>query len=400
MPVLTLKSGHVRPVWSGHPWVFAQAVQRVEGGASAGDEVLVVDPQGNTLGRGLYAPSSAIAARIFTRNPEVHIDAALFRKRIERAQKRRLAMDLPSREPGRESTAYRLVHAEGDGLPGLVVDVYDDVAAVQLNTVGLKLREGLIFELLEEALHPRAILDRTPLEVAKMEGFEATSGVVRGDTSIEELQFHDRGLRYVVPLRLGQKTGFYLDQRPLRARVEELAKGRRVLDVFSFVGTFSLAAARGGAWEVVAVDKNAVALEIGAECARENGLADRIRYTRADAKDALEQAARDGGFDLVVCDPPKLAPTRANREGALGAYRRLAAAACRATKPGGVLVFCSCSGAVGIDDLVRALAQGARDANLVATVSERFVQGADHPVLAAFPEGLYLKSVIAWIDTI
>lgn len=400
MAVVTLKAGHVRPVWSGHPWVFAQAVQRVEGGAAPGDEVLVVDPQGNALGRGLYSPRSAIAVRLFTRDPELHVDGALLRKRLERAKERRVGLGLPNEEPGRETTAYRLVHAEGDGLPGLIVDVYGDFVSVQLNTIGMKRREGLVFELLHELLRPRAILDRTPVEAGRLEGFEPGQGIVRGDASVTELHFMDRGFRFVVPLSLGQKTGYYLDQRPLRERVEELSKGKRVLDAFSFIGTFSLAAARGGAWEVVAVDQNALALSVGAECARSNGLAERIQFVRSDAKAALDHAAQKGAFDLVICDPPKLAPTRANKETALGGYRRLAAAGCRATKPGGTLVLCSCSSAVGVEDLVRALALGARDANMQAVVSERFVQGADHPVPSAFPEGLYLKSVVAWVDTL
>src|SRR5262249_3936432 len=149
------------------------------------------------------------------------------------------------------------------------------------------------------------------------------------------------------PLSLGQKTGFYLDQRALRARVEQLARGRRVLDAFSFVGAFSLAAARGGAAEVLAVDESALAVEVGAECARQNGLAGRSRFVREDARQAFQQASQPGkGFDLVICDPPKLSPSRASREGALGAYKSLASAACRAVRPGGILVFCSCSSAV------------------------------------------------------
>ncbi len=204
-----------------------------------------------------------------------------------------------------------------------------------------------------------------------------------------------------IPLTLGQKTGFYLDQRALRARVEQLARGRRVLDAFSFVGAFGLAAARGGASEVLSVDESAVAVEVGAECARRNGLDGRIRFVREDAKGAFQGASRAGaGFDMVICDPPKLAPSRAARDGALGAYKSLASAACRAVKPGGLLVFCSCSSAVGIEDLVRALALGAREARLSAVVFDRHFQGGDHPVPAAFPEGLYLKAVIARVEAL
>jgi 23S rRNA (cytosine1962-C5)-methyltransferase len=377
--------------------VFAQAVLRVEGGAIAGDEVTVLDPRGTVLGRGLYAPHSAILVRLFTRD-ETPIDGALFRKRIERAIAYRRELGLPSRAPQHETNAYRVVHAEGDDLPGLIVDAFGDVLAVQLNTIGMKRREGLVFEALSATLSPRAIIDRTPASMAKTEKFEPGEGVVRGDTKVDRLEFVERGLRYEIPLALGHKTGFYLDQRTLRARVEQLSHGRRVLDAFSFVGTFSMAAARGGASEVRAVDESAIALEVGGECARRNGLADRIEFVRSDAKKALQEASQRGGYDLVIVDPPKLAPSRGAKEGALGGYRAIAAAGCRATRPGGVLVLCSCSAAVGMEDLVRALALGARDVRMRATVFERHFQGADHPVPAAFPEGLYLKSVIARVE--
>jgi 23S rRNA (cytosine1962-C5)-methyltransferase len=400
MPTITLKPGHVRPVWSGHPWIFAQAIARIEGGAVAGDEVTVMDPAGNALGRGLYTPRSAIPVRMFTRE-DAPIDGALFRRRIERAIAHRRDLGLPSTAPGHETDAYRLVHAEGDGLPSLTVDVFGDVLALQLNTIGVKLREGVIFDALSATLAPRAILDRTPPSVARLEGFEPASGVVRGDTSVDELRFIERGLTYAIPLSLGQKTGFYLDQRTLRARVEQLARGRRVLDAFAFVGTFALAAARGGATEVVAIDESALALEVGAECAKRNGLDGRVRFVREDARKAFQEGARKGqGFDLVICDPPKLAPSRSSKEGALNAYKSLAAAACRAVKPGGILVLCSCSGAVGLDDLTRALALGAREARLSAVVFDRHFQGGDHPVPAAFPEGLYLKAILARIEVL
>jgi 23S rRNA (cytosine1962-C5)-methyltransferase len=400
MPTVTLKPGHVRPVWSGHPWVFAQAVARIEGGAVAGDEVTVVDPHGSVLGRGLYTPRSAIPVRMFTRD-DSPIDGALLRRRVERAAAHRHELGLPGHAAGHETDAYRLVHAEGDGLPGLTVDVFGDVAVVQLNTIGVKQREGVIFDALHAVIPGlRAIVDRTPPSQAKMEGFEPSAGVVRGDAALDALRFSERGLRYSIPLALGQKTGFYLDQRALRARVEQLARGKRVLDAYAFVGTFSLAAARGGAAEVVAVDESPIAVEVGAEQARANGLADRIRFIREDARRALQDASREGGFDLVVCDPPKLAPTRGAKEGALAAYKSLASAACRAVKPGGLLVFCSCSSAVGLDDLTRALALGARDARMTAAVFDRHFQGGDHPVPASFPEGLYLKCLIARVDTL
>ncbi len=390
MARITLKPGHVQPVWAGHPWVFAQAVARVEGGAQPGDEVEVADARGNVLGVGLYSPRSAIPVRLYARDPTAHIDAALIATRIREAVELRRSIGLPSDA----TDAYRLVHAEGDDLPGLTVDRYNDVLVVQFGTIGMKRREGIVFDALVRELGPRAIVDRTSPRAAQREGFEAASGVVRGDTSLTALEFAERGLVFRIPMELGQKTGFYVDQRPLRARVEELARGRRVLDTFTYVGALAMAAARGGAKQVEAVDASALALEVAGECASLNGLIGHIRFECEDAHDTLARVGRQGGVDLVICDPPKLAPTRAARSRALGAMRRLAAAGTRATRPGGLLVLCSCSAAVGIDDLTRALALGGRDSGLRPVVLERFFQGPDHPVPAAFPDGLYLSSLI------
>jgi 23S rRNA (cytosine1962-C5)-methyltransferase len=365
-------------------------VARVSGGAVAGDEVEVQDERGNVLGRGLYSPGSAILVRLYTRARDTKLDAAFFARGVEAAVARRAALGLPSDQ----TDAYRVVHAEGDDLPGLIVDRYGDVVVVQLGTIGMKRREAVLLDAIGKALSPRAILDRTSERAAQHEGFEAAKGIVRGDASVNELRFMERGLRYRIPFELGQKTGFYVDQRPLRQRVEDLARGRRVLDTFTYIGAIALAAARGGAKEVVAIDASALALEVAAECAEENQLSSRMRFERADAHDALAAAGRQGGYDLVICDPPKLAPTRAAKKRALGSMRRLAAAGARATRPGGLLVLCSCSAAIGMDELTRAAALGGRDVGVRPIVLERHFQGPDHPVPAAFPEGLYLSSLI------
>ncbi|HEY3493150.1 MAG TPA: class I SAM-dependent rRNA methyltransferase, partial [Polyangiaceae bacterium] len=220
MGSVVVKVGHVQPVWAGHPWVFAQAVERIEGGAVAGDDVEVLDPRGNSLGRGLYSPGSAIPVRIYTRDRNRPIDAALFGERIERALSRRQAVGLPAAD----TDACRLVHGEGDDLPGVIVDRFGDTLSIQLGTIGVKRREAALLDALSR-LSPRAIVDRTPERTARSEGFEPGSGVVRGDTGLAAFEFRERGLSFRIPLELGQKTGFYLDQRPLRARVEELARG-------------------------------------------------------------------------------------------------------------------------------------------------------------------------------
>ncbi|HEX3771313.1 MAG TPA: class I SAM-dependent rRNA methyltransferase [Polyangiaceae bacterium] len=396
MTMVRLKPGHVQPVWAGHPWIYAQAIDAVDRGATAGDEVSVIDPRGNLLGRGFYSPGSAIPVRLLVRDPSTQIDAAFFRTRFEQALALRASIGLPSDGP-EATTGYRVVHAEGDGVPGLVVDRFGDVVAVQFGTIGMKRRADMVLDALEAAIGPRAIVDRTSAQTAKMEGFEPSSGVVRGPAGeVTALDVVERGLRFRIPLELGQKTGFYFDQRSLRGRVEQLARGKRVLDAYAFVGAFAIGAARGGAAEVVAVDESAAAIAAGVACAALNGVAEKIRFVKADARKELAEAR--GAFDLVVADPPRLAPTRGARDQALLAYGRLAENACGAVRPGGLLVLCSCSAAVDLTALTRALATGATRANVQATVLERFFQGPDHPVPAAFGEGLYLKALIARVD--
>ncbi|MBI5538184.1 MAG: class I SAM-dependent rRNA methyltransferase [Deltaproteobacteria bacterium] len=395
MPSVVLKPGHVQPVWSGHPWVYAQAVDRVEGGALAGEEVSVLDPRGNLLGRGFYSPRSAIPVRILVRDATTVIGAEFIRDRLKRARDQRRELGLPNEK----TTGYRLVHSEGDRLPGLVVDIFDDVAVVQMTTIGMKRREALIIDSLCDLVKVKTVIDRTPETYSKSEGFDAGSGVIRGDDKLDRLCFRERDVLYEIPLTVAQKTGFYFDQRPLRARVEQLSRGRRVLDTYSFVGSFAIAASRGGATQVMAVDENALALEVAARCALLNNVSERIAWERGPARDALVRAGNKGGYDLVIVDPPNLAPsTKATQKG-LAAYQKLATVACPATRPGGLLVISACSAALGLGALTRAIALGARDVGMVVTVLERMFQGADHPVPAAFQEGLYLKSLICRVDT-
>ena len=392
MATVRLKPGHVQPVWAGHPWVYAQAIDRVEGGATRGDEVTVVDPRGNFLGRGFYSPGSAIPVRILVRDESTPIDTALFRAKFERALALRKQFGL-GMSP--DTTGYRVVHAEGDGVPGLIVDRLGDVLVVQILTLGMKDREAMILEALGSVFEPKAIIDRTPPGAAKAEGFTEGKGVVRG-TAPPTVNFKERGISWSLPSDVGQKTGFYFDQRDLRGRVESLSQGKRVLDAYSYIGAFGLAAARGGASEVVCVDESAVAVEVGAEQARANGFEKIVSFQRGDARRTMQEA--HASFDITIVDPPRLAPTRGAREQALVMYAKLAELGCRATKPGGLVVVCSCSAAVDLFALTRALATGAVRANVHATIVERAFQGVDHPVPAAFSEGLYLKAIVARVD--
>ena len=392
-----LRPGHVQPVWTGHPWVFAQAIARIDGSPQSGDEVTVLDPRGNFLGRGFFSPQSAIPVRLLTRDRDVVLDGSFLEARIAAAAAwRRRLLGLP----GVETNGFRLVHAEGDGLPGLVVDAYDDVLAMQLLTAGMKRRQNEIIDALVKVTGARSIIEVASSRHQKIEGFEVTEGVVFGP-SVSRLAFLERSFAWEVhppghPGGGGQKTGYYFDQRETRAMVESSAAGLRVLDVYSYTGGFALAAARGGAREVIGVDSSALALESAAAAAARANLAERVRWVRGDARKVMTQFHADGEkFALVVIDPPKLALGARDVEEARGHYRKLNALAVKLVAPGGLLVTCSCSQAIGGSEFLRAVATGARESGREVMVLRLLGQPPDHPVPAAFPEGRYLKVVLA-----
>jgi 23S rRNA (cytosine1962-C5)-methyltransferase len=369
--------------------VYAQAIATVEGSPAAGDVVDVIDPQGKWLGAGFYSPKSAFAVRILSRTQGEAIDATFFEARLRAARGlRRDWLGLPNEQ----TTGYRLVHAEGDGLSGLVVDVYDDVASVQLLTAGMKRREVEVFAALSKVAEVRTIIEVPSRDHQEIEGFAVEPRVVHGP-SVDALKFRELGFDYELPLSSMQKTGFYFDQRDNRARLQQLCRGRRVLDAFCYMGSFSLAAARGGAREVLALDRSEGALTAGAQVAARAGLSERIRFERADVKKTLpELIVANQRFDVIVLDPPKLASSTKHLERARKAYRHWNAQALRLVEPGGLLVSCSCSAAMQPLDFVRTLALSAADAGREVSLLELGEQAPDHPTPAAFDEGRYLKA--------
>jgi 23S rRNA (cytosine1962-C5)-methyltransferase len=392
-PIATvqLHRSHAGPIAAGHPWVFAQAVARTVGDPQAGDEVRVVDPTDKVLGRGFWSPDSAIVVRLLTRDGDQALDASLFERRVRDAVALRKQIDLPNHE----TTGYRLVHAEGDGVPGLIVDVYGDVLVVQLLTVGIVQRKALIVDALVAALGPRTVVvGGSGASGRKPEG-DAVEGELLYGEPVDALRFRERGLQFSLATGSTQKTGYYFDQREHRAEVERIAGGRDVLDACSYVGGFSLAAARGGARSVLALDSSAPALALGETLAAQNGLST-IRFQRADVRDELERMASAGNkYDLVIFDPPKLVPTIKHLEKGRRAYRKLNAHAIRMVAPGGVLVTCSCSAALTEVDFLRMLAFAASDARRELSIYRVGKQSPDHPLAPAFGEGSYLKTAFA-----
>ncbi|WP_165067757.1 class I SAM-dependent rRNA methyltransferase [Paludisphaera rhizosphaerae] len=386
---VVLKPKRARPLFAGHPWVFAQSIARVEGSPEPGDEVEVVSHEGATVGRGLFNPSSAIRARLY-RWDGGPLDDAFWKARLETAvQLRRDVLGLDAR-----NSAYRLVFSEGDGLSGLTVDRYGSCLVALFSSLALHRRRDAILDALRELTGAEGIIARPDRAVAKEEGLDVGDVRIVG-TIPEDLTVFENGLSYKVDVLQGQKTGFYCDQRENREAVARYCLGKRVLDLFCFTGGFALNAAKAGAASVRAVDSSAPALATARENARINEVAN-VEFEQGDVPKILERLKAAGErFDVVICDPPKYAGHARDLAPALGAYARLNHAAVDVLSPGGILATCSCSGLVDRATFRDVLANVAEHSRRPVQILEQRGQGPDHPVSAPCPETDYLKCLIA-----
>lgn len=386
VPQLFLKAGRDRSLRLGHPWIFSGAVAFVRPPAGAGDVVLAVSGEGRPLGLGFYQPGTDIVFRFLTGRVDETVDGAFWRRRIRRALEVRRLVVPP------ETTAYRLVHAEGDGLPGLIVDRYDRVLVVSFATAGMdRRREEVVAALVEEA-KPEGILERSEGRARRLEGLEDCHGILYG-TLPDPVEIRERGLRYRVDVLKGQKTGFFLDQRENRALLGGLSAGATVFNGFAFTGGFSVACGRGGAKRVVSVDISEEACILARENLAANGLSPEDHpVVRADVFRYLRET--DETFDLVILDPPAFAKSRREVAGAARGYKDANLQAVLRLREGGVLATFSCSNAVD-EPLFDRIVQGAlADAGRSASILYRVGAGPDHPVSLAHPEGRYLKGLV------
>ncbi|HEX4462629.1 MAG TPA: class I SAM-dependent rRNA methyltransferase [Polyangia bacterium] len=388
MATLFLKRGRANPLWQGHPWVYSGAVAREEGSYQPGDVIDVADAEGRFIGRGFINPRSQIRVRMVTTRDEA-VDKHLITRRVQEAIGLRARLLMPSTE----TNAYRLINSEGDGLPGLVVDVYGDVCAVQFTALGMKLREVEVYDALSELLKPRAIVEVSAGGFAQVEGFASATRAVRGDDgAAAQVRCRENGIQLEVDPLHGQKTGMFLDQRENRRMLGALAKDARVLDVYTYAGGFALNALKGGAKSATCVDASGRALERVRAHAELNGMSN-IETIEADAFRFLE-SARPRSFDIVVLDPPKFARARKDLDAAMKGYQRLNALGMNACSEGALLATCSCSQLVDGETFERVIAGAAKDAGRRVQLLEVASQGMDHPVPPAFPEGRYLKFVL------
>ena len=391
MKPLRLRRNEDRRLRAGHLWVFSNEVDVAATPLSAfepGEPVRIEDSRGVPFASGYVNPRSLICARVVSRRPDRPLDADLLRRRAESA------LALRDRLFGGEPF-YRLLFGEGDGLPGLVVDRFGDVIVAQITTAGMeRLREELL-SVLDDLLHPSAILLRNDTASRELEGLERYVDAPRGEVP-ERVEIRENGVRFIVPLTTGQKTGWFYDHRDNRSRLGRYASGSRVLDVFSYAGGWGVQAAVAGAREVLCVDSSAGALGVLRESAALNAVGDRVETLQQDAFDALRDLHAAGErFDLVVLDPPAFIKRKKDQRQGEKAYHRINRLALELLTEEGVLVSASCSYHLSRDALLDAVLRAGRDAGRELQILEEGHQAPDHPVHPAIPETAYLKAFFA-----
>ncbi len=377
-----LVPGKEKRVLGGHPWVFRSDIARMEGESTPGDIVSVMSSKGRFLAKAYWNPASEITLRVMSLKDEPVDRAFIFDRVREAVDYRRAFADLRS---------CRLVFAESDRLPGLIVDSFGGVLVLQCLALGMERFKKDVVDALVEMLHPEGIWERNDVPVRRHEGLEMTTGLLYGQVP-DTVEMSENGVRFLVDVKEGQKTGFFLDQKENRAAIAPFVKDQRVLDCFSHTGSFALHAGHYGAADVVGVDISEYACGFAARNAQLNGLQDRVRFRAANCFDLLAEECRAGKqYDVIILDPPAFTKTRAAVESARRGYKEINLRAMKMIRPGGCLVTCSCSQHI-VPTLFRDIVlEAARDARVQLRQIEFRTQGRDHPILPAAPETQYLK---------
>ena len=388
MSDVILLPGKEKRVWSGHPWVFRSDIARTKGDPQPGAVVRVTASNGRFLAMAVYNPASQIALRILSHREEP-IDGDFIRRRVRQAvaYRRRFA-DLSS---------CRLIFAESDGLPAVIVDAFGKTLSLQCLCLGMEQCKETICDALMEEVAPEGIYERGDVPVRALEGLPQVTGVLRGQVP-DRVQMEENGVKFWVDVKNGQKTGFFLDQKENRAAIAPFVRGARVLDCFTHTGSFALHAAHYGAREVTGVDISEFACQCARENAELNGF-DQVNFVAANAFDYLkEQCAAGEQYDVVILDPPAFTKSRSAVEAASRGYKEINLRGMKLVKDGGYLITCSCSQHILPGQFKDVVLSAARDAHVQLFQVEYRTQGRDHPILPAAPETQYLKCGIFRVD--
>jgi 23S rRNA (cytosine1962-C5)-methyltransferase len=392
MKKIIIKSGREKSLLRRHPWIFSGAIKTTGSAgelAESGDIVRVQAEDGRYLATAAFSSQSQIAARVLSFQEQEAIDDAFFRRRITQAIARRATLHA-------DTDAMRLVHAESDLLPGVIVDRYADVAVLQILTAGMESRRDQLANILLEAAPVKSVYERSDADVRALEGLPVRNEHVAGAPLAGEIAMVENGVKILVDVAGGHKTGFYLDQRDNRALTRALARDADVLNCFCYTGGMSVAALLGGAKSVLSIDSSGPALETAKRNVASNAVdAARAEFWEADVFAALRKL-RDMNkqFDLIILDPPKFAPTAHHAEKAARAYKDINLLGFKLLRSGGRLMTFSCSGGISADLFQKIIAGAALDANVEAQIVRHLAGGSDHPVALNFPEGEYLKGLL------
>ncbi len=385
--ILVIKNDRSGPLKGFHPWVFSRAIKEIPEGLSPGQPVKLYDENNRFLAHGYFNSYSQIAVRIWGYDEQENIDKAFFKKKIEMAYRLRKRYI-----EGNKTNAFRLLNGENDLMPGLIVDNYDKYIVVQFHTRGIEAWKDMIISSIREVMEPIGIYERSDMTIRETEGISKRSGLLWGNIP-DKIEIKENGFRFLVDVKHGQKTGFFLDQRDKRNAFMKYVKDAVVLNCFSYTGGFSVYALAGGANFIENVDTSHEALEMAKENIRLNGFnIDKCRFIKMDVKEFLKDSRLK--YDSIVLDPPAFIKDRTKmKEGKIG-YRKINESAMEHINEHGVLLTCSCSAHLGMDDFRYLLSQAAGGAKKNFKIIETFTHGIDHPQLLPFTEGSYLKCFI------
>lgn len=395
-PAVVLKATREKSLLRRHPWVFEGAIENVIGQPRSGVTVDVIDDKGNWLAKGAFSPESQIRVRIWSFLREEAIDDAFFKRRIQNAYDIRKAW-LASSAKAISTNAYRLVASESDGLPGVTIDKYDNVLVIQLLSAGAERHKSKIVNALSSLFEHHVIHERSDVEVRKKEGLEPIVQTHKGELP-DTVIIEENGLKIEVDLVSGHKTGFYLDQRKNRQIAGRLSANKRVLNCFSYTGTFAMYAIEGGASEVINVDVSQNALDTSKRNLALNFSPEQqlhVKHVKHDVFELLRRYKEQGEkFDLIVMDPPKFVENKRHLERAARGYKDINRIACELLNENGILLTFSCSGLVSQDLFNKIIADAALDANTQLGYLQKLEQDSDHIIASSFPEGAYLKGLV------
>lgn len=398
MKLITLKAGRDKSAIRRHPWIFSGGIDTVSGDPEFGESVEVYAYNGDFLGIAAYSPTSQIRARFWSFFEKTEIDELFFEERLETAIQLRESRGFSISNP---LSAFRLIYAENDGIPGCIIDKYGEYYSVEILAAGPEKHREIIYKVLAKKTGCKGIFERCDSDVRKKEGMEKRTGVVYGIVPETPIPMEENGIRFLIDIRNGHKTGYYLDQRDARKRIGELSSGKKVLNCFCYTGGFGLFALKGNASHVYQVDVSKSALKIAKELLIENKLPTaKATHTEADVFQYLRKC-RDKGetFDLIVLDPPKFVEAKDHLQKGARGYKDINLLAMKLLSPNGMLATFSCSGLMDMSLFQKIIADAASDAKKDMQIIERFGQPADHPISLAFPEGQYLKGLLVQLKS-